>query len=328
MRTHVILVFVTLVVSLGAAPTLLGQSPDDLDRTARARIEEARGSIVIVKPENESDPPLPQVLGFLIRSDLVATDGSVVSKGARIKVTAATKQSTLRVLSPGHYFLPYILLEKQSEIAPVRLGDSEAVAVNDKVYMVADRGTIAAGTVTGRTTIHQEPAFLVSLAITSSNKGAPIFNRNGEVIGIAAENPTGGAGVAFPSSLLAKLTRLGEPGVGVGAGDDRVQPVGPTATGTNTSATSTVDEKPVRLRAPTPRYTEAARANKVQGTVLLRVLVGADGDVQQVRVVRGLPDGLTEQPIAAAREAKFKPALKEGKPVPYWVMLEMAFNLR
>jgi len=56
--------------------------------------------------------------------------------------------------------------------------------------------------------------------------------------------------------------------------------------------------------------------------------VGADGDVKQVRVVRGLPDGLTEQAIEAARQAKFKPAVKDGKPVPYWVLIQMGFNLR
>ena len=326
MRTRVRFVFMTLVVSLGVAPTLLAQTSGELNSTARARIEEARSSIVIVKFENESAQRISQALGFLIRSDLVATDGSVLSKASRISVTPATKQDTLRVLSPGHYFLPYILLEKQSEIAPVRLGDSEAVAVNDKVYMVDDHGAIVAGLVTGRTTMNRDPAFLISLAITSSNKGAPIFNSNGEVIGIAAENPNGGAGVALPSSLLAKLTHLGEPGVGAGAGDGRLQPAGPTAT--NTSSSSTVDEKPVRLRAPTPRYTEAARQNKIQGTVVLRLLVGADGNVQQIRVIRGLPDGLTEQAIAAAREAKFKPAMKDGKPVPYWGVLEMSFNLR
>ncbi len=327
MRRRVRFVFVTLVFSLCAAPTFVAQTSDELDPAARARIEEARSSIVIVKAENDSAQRVSQALGFLIRSDLVATDGGVLSKASRISVTAATKQSTLRVLSPGHYFLPYILLEKQSEIVPVRLGDSEAVAVNDNVYMV-EHGGIAAGRVTGRTTINHDPAFLINLAITSSNKGAPIFNRNGEVIGIAAEDPNGGAGVALPSSLLAKLTHLGEPGVGVGAGDGQLQPARSTAADTNTSSTSTVYEKPVRLRAPIPRYTEAARANNIQGTVTLRVLVGADGDVQQVRVVRGLPDGLTEQAVAAARLAKFKPAMKDGKPVPYWVVLDMNFNLR
>jgi hypothetical protein len=62
-------------------------------------------------------------------------------------------------------------------------------------------------------------------------------------------------------------------------------PAGPPPKDTDTSAASTVDEKPMRLRGPTPRYTEAARANKIQGSVTLRVLVGADGDVKQVRVV-------------------------------------------
>jgi len=327
MRTRLRFILVVVVISLGVAPTLLAQTSDELDATARARIEEARNSIVIVKPENESAQPVSQALGFLIRSDLVVTDGSVVSRASRVSVTTATKQGTLTVLSPGHYFLPYILLEKQSEIAPVHLGDSEAVAVNDKVYMVADHGTIAAGTVTGRTTINRDPAFLISIAITSSNKGAPIFNRKGEVIGIAAKSPNGGAGVAFPSSLLAQLTHLGEPGVGVGAGDGRMQPVGSTPTGTNTSSTSTVDEKPVRLSGPMPRYTEAARANKIEGIVMLRVLIDANGDVQQVKVVSGLPDGLNEQAIAAARETKFKPAMKDGKAVPYWVVLKMGFNL-
>lgn len=82
-------------------------------------------------------------------------------------------------------------------------------------------------------------------------------------------------------------------------------PAGPPPRDGDTSAASAVDEKPVRLTAPTPRYTEAARANKIQGTVTMRVLVGADGDVKQVKVVRGLPHVLTEQAIEAARQAKF-----------------------
>lgn len=58
------------------------------------------------------------------------------------------------------------------------------------------------------------------------------------------------------------------------------------------------------------------------------VLVAEDGNVNAIRVVRGLPDGLTEQAIAVARLSKFKPAMKDGKPVPYWVVLEINFNIR
>jgi len=56
--------------------------------------------------------------------------------------------------------------------------------------------------------------------------------------------------------------------------------------------------------------------------------VGADGSVKQVRVVSGLPYGLNDRAIEAARETKFKPAMKDGQPVPFWVGLQMEFNIR
>jgi hypothetical protein len=63
-------------------------------------------------------------------------------------------------------------------------------------------------------------AFSINLPVSSNNKGAPVFNRVGEVIGIATKSPDGqGAGLAWPSELLARLKHLGEPGVGVGSGD-------------------------------------------------------------------------------------------------------------
>jgi protein TonB len=62
--------------------------------------------------------------------------------------------------------------------------------------------------------------------------------------------------------------------------------------------------------------------------VLVRVLVDEDGNVKLIRVIRGLPDGLTEEAITAARQTKFKPAMKDGKPVPFWVGLEINFNIR
>ena len=322
---RVAIVIVASIGSLYSGPPCLAQVSNELELTARARIEQARASIVVVIAENESAQTVAQAIGFFVRNDLVATDMNVPNTASRVSVSVKSKEGKLKVLSRGNYFLPYVLLEKQSEVLPLRLADSERVAVNDSVYMLGDPGQISAGSVTGTTTLKRERAFLISLPINSNNKGAPIFNREGEVIGIAGESPDGhSAGLAFPSSLLAQLKHLGEPGVGAGSGDG--YPVGSTTT--NTPAVSRVDTKPVRLSSPALQYTEAARNNNIQGTVILRVLVGEDGKVQQVRVVRGLPDGLTEQAIAAARQTKFKPAMKDGKPVPYWVALEMEFNIR
>lgn len=97
--------------------------------------------------------------------------------------------------------------------------------------------------------------------------------------------------------------------------------------GTADGPATSVDSRPIPLNSPAPRYTEEARNNKIQGTVTMRVLVGADGQVKQVRVVRGLPDGLDEQAIQVAYQLKFKPAMKDGKPVAFWIAVSAEFNL-
>jgi periplasmic protein TonB len=99
--------------------------------------------------------------------------------------------------------------------------------------------------------------------------------------------------------------------------------------GSNPNAPATaVDVKPIPLNSPSPRYTEEARKNKIQGTVRVRVLIGADGGVKQVRMVRGLPDGLEEEAIRAAYQLRFRPAMKGGQPVAFWVPVDIEFNLR
>jgi TonB family protein len=89
-----------------------------------------------------------------------------------------------------------------------------------------------------------------------------------------------------------------------------------------------VDLRPVALTRPRPYYTEEARHNKTQGRIRIRALVGADGKVKEVSIVSGLPDGLNQEAERAAKDMMFKPAMKDGVPVPYWVALEMGFNLR
>jgi TonB family protein len=310
--------FLALVVS--AAPS------QELDSTAKGRIEQARASVVTVKVLNQQNETTAQAAGFLVRKDLIATDLEL-DRSSRVQVTAASK--AIRALWAGHYILPYVLVETQTEISPLTLADSQRVAVNDPVYMLSDSGKIVSGRITGTTRIKNTQAFSIDLPINSNNKGAPVFDRHGEVIGIATKSADGqSAGLAWPSELLASLKHLGEPGVGVGRGDGPQFGVSPAPANTNTSDTSTVDTKPVRVSSPAPRYTEAARANGTQGLVALRVLVGDDGTVKSVRVVHGLPDGLTEAAIAVARETKFKPAMKDGKPVPLWFGMDISFNLR
>ena len=88
-----------------------------------------------------------------------------------------------------------------------------------------------------------------------------------------------------------------------------------------------VDVKAQITAKPEPGYTREARRVGVQGNVVLKVLLLADGKLDRVRVVRRLPYGLTENAIRAACEIKFQPAMKAGQPVAQWVTLEYAFRL-
>ncbi|HKG58296.1 MAG TPA: TonB family protein [Pyrinomonadaceae bacterium] len=81
------------------------------------------------------------------------------------------------------------------------------------------------------------------------------------------------------------------------------------------------------ISKPEPQYTEDARKNQITGTVVLKVVFASNGSVQNIRTVSGLPYGLTERAIAAARQIKFQPATKDGHQVSMWMQLEYNFNL-
>ena len=88
-----------------------------------------------------------------------------------------------------------------------------------------------------------------------------------------------------------------------------------------------VDIKAVVVMQPEPMYTEEARRNNIQGTIVLKVLFSSDGSVVNIRGINALPYGLTDRAIEAAKKVKFVPAVKDGKFVSMWMQLEYNFNL-
>jgi TonB family protein len=100
------------------------------------------------------------------------------------------------------------------------------------------------------------------------------------------------------------------------AGDDRPNPDDFVA----------VEEMPVLIQIPPPVYPDMARQAEVEGTVMVRALVGKDGKVQDAFVTEGIPM-LNDAAIAAAKKAIFKPALQQRRPVAVWVQIPMRFSL-
>jgi len=78
---------------------------------------------------------------------------------------------------------------------------------------------------------------------------------------------------------------------------------------------------------PVPMYTDEARSLKIQGEVLLEVVLEASGKLRIVRVVRGLGHGLDDAAVRAAEQIRFKPALRDGQPADSAAVLHIIFQL-
>jgi TonB family protein len=78
---------------------------------------------------------------------------------------------------------------------------------------------------------------------------------------------------------------------------------------------------------PMPDFSDAAHAGKFHGTVLLSIVVTAEGRATSIYVLKGAPFGLTTKAIEAVQYWRFEPGLKDGNPVPVRVQVETTFHL-
>ncbi len=88
-----------------------------------------------------------------------------------------------------------------------------------------------------------------------------------------------------------------------------------------------VQQKARIISKPIPEYTEEARRNQVTGTVVLQMVFAANGSVTNIRTITGLPFGLTEKAMAAAKRIQFSPAMKDGRAVSQYIRVEYNFNI-
>jgi TonB family protein len=87
-------------------------------------------------------------------------------------------------------------------------------------------------------------------------------------------------------------------------------------------------QAPVVIREVKPKYTDAAKERRVQGSVELDVVVKSDGAVGDVTVTKSLDPELDEQAINATKQWRFRPGTKDSKPVDVLVQIELTFTLK
>jgi hypothetical protein len=86
------------------------------------------------------------------------------------------------------------------------------------------------------------------------------------------------------------------------------------------------DEKAVITHNPPPAFPRGARRGVGYGKVRLRVILGADGEIRHILVLSGQPNGLSEASVESAKNIRFKPAVKSGRPVSQFVTVEHSYQ--
>jgi TonB family protein len=84
---------------------------------------------------------------------------------------------------------------------------------------------------------------------------------------------------------------------------------------------------PVLLSKMEPEYSPEALSAKYTGTVMLKVVIGADGTASDPQLMKSLGFGLDEKAVDAVLQWRFKPAQKDGAAVPVQATIEVNFRL-
>jgi periplasmic protein TonB len=84
---------------------------------------------------------------------------------------------------------------------------------------------------------------------------------------------------------------------------------------------------PKPIYTPDAEYTSSARHDRIEGTVTVSMVVGADGIPHDLKVVNGLRSDLDKKAIEALSKWRFNPARKEGTPIPVSITVEVPFRL-
>lgn len=155
----------------------------------------------------------------------------------------------------------------------------------------------------------------------------------GEVGGVVGGQIGGVVGGELGGVLGGKIggTGTGTEGTGTGGVEAPVAPppppppppappAGPLRVGGDVKA-------PVTVSRADPEYTETARKARISGIVIVEAIIDKHGNVDQVRVIKGLPMGLGDEAERAVRKWKFKPGTMNGKPVDTIFNLTVNFQL-
>jgi len=155
--------------------------------------KENNKAVVVVTAYDSKGEHISQGSGFIVRPDgAVVTNYHVISNAVDIKVKAGDKVLKVEGLLHIDKENDLVILKAQGENLPVvKIGDIGRVNVGDKVYVISSpkglKNTISDGILSGIREIEgtKKKILQITAPVSSGSSGGPVFNKNGEVIGIA-----------------------------------------------------------------------------------------------------------------------------------------------
>jgi TonB family protein len=108
---------------------------------------------------------------------------------------------------------------------------------------------------------------------------------------------------------------------GIPEGPPPIEPTGPIRVGGDV-------KPPDKIYSPSPQYTEIARKARITGVVIVEAIIDKQGNVTNVKVLKGLPMGLDQAAVDAVKRWRFEPATLNGKPVAVIYNLTINFQLQ
>ena len=168
--------------------------------------------------------------GFIIKKEgLVVTNNHVISNAEDILVKVGSKEYKAKVIGADPYMDVAVLkIESKNDFIPVKFGDSDKARVGDWVVAIGNpfgfSGTVTSGIISARNRdinlTRYDDFIQTDASINQGNSGGPLFNLDGEVIGIntaiIAPGQAGSIGIGFAipanaaSNVIEQLIKYGE----------------------------------------------------------------------------------------------------------------------
>jgi tetratricopeptide (TPR) repeat protein len=154
--------------------------------------KENNKAVVVIETFDKEGKPLSQGSGFIVRENgAIVTNYHVISNAEDIKVKVGDKVLEVEGLLHIDKENDVVILKaKGKDLQSVKIGDIEKLSVGEKVYVISSpqglKNTISDGILSGIRNIDSQRKILqITAPVSEGSSGGPVFNKDGEVIGIA-----------------------------------------------------------------------------------------------------------------------------------------------